>query len=99
ISLRLRLSAASSAEPTTAPGGVRTKKVRPITDTTAEIVPSRMKLDCQPHVSVKRPATWGNSGALVADRSEEHTSELQSLMRNSYGVFCLKKQKIYNTRR
>src|SRR3546814_6188875 len=31
------------------------------------------------------------SGDLPA-RSEEHTSELQSLMRNSYAVFCLKKQ-------
>src|SRR3546814_2301908 len=31
-------------------------------------------------------------------RSEEHTSELQSLMRNSYAVFCLKKKKsIINT--
>src|SRR3546814_7061324 len=32
-------------------------------------------------------------------RSEEHTSELQSLMRNSYAVFCLKKKKTktYNT--
>src|SRR3546814_10501645 len=29
-------------------------------------------------------------------RSEEHTSELQSLMRNSYAVFCLKKKKINN---
>src|SRR3546814_7902505 len=30
---------------------------------------------------------------LVSDaRSEEHTSELQSLMRNSYAVFCLKKK-------
>src|SRR3546814_9776804 len=28
-----------------------------------------------------------------AVRSEEHTSELQSLMRNSYAVFCLKKKK------
>src|SRR3546814_7873174 len=28
-----------------------------------------------------------------ADRSEEHTSELQSLMRISYAVFCLKKKK------
>src|SRR3546814_3052020 len=28
-------------------------------------------------------------------RSEEHTSELQSLMRNSYAVFCLKKKKKY----
>src|SRR3546814_7735194 len=27
-------------------------------------------------------------------RSEEHTSELQSLMRNSYAVFCLKKKKL-----
>src|SRR3546814_8513287 len=30
----------------------------------------------------------------LAVRSEEHTSELQSLMRNSYAVFCLKKKKI-----
>src|SRR3546814_7784179 len=30
-------------------------------------------------------------------RSEEHTSELQSLMRISYAVFCLKKQKNNNT--
>src|SRR3546814_5708245 len=30
---------------------------------------------------------------LGADRSEEHTSELQSLMRISYAVFCLKKKK------
>src|SRR3546814_7318512 len=29
-------------------------------------------------------------------RSEEHTSELQSLMRNSYAVFCLKKNKPMN---
>src|SRR3546814_1611466 len=29
----------------------------------------------------------------VCCRSEEHTSELQSLMRNSYAVFCLKKNK------
>src|SRR3546814_3523253 len=29
---------------------------------------------------------------LYMNRSEEHTSELQSLMRNSYAVFCLKKK-------
>src|SRR3546814_2646229 len=33
----------------------------------------------------------------VVDRSEEHTSELQSLMRISYAVFCLKKKKITST--
>src|SRR3546814_5128962 len=31
--------------------------------------------------------------AVVQKRSEEHTSELQSLMRISYAVFCLKKKK------
>src|SRR3546814_6632078 len=41
----------------------------------------------------------GSPGALLmlpaASRSEEHTSELQSLMRISYAVFCLKKTKDY----
>src|SRR3546814_1634258 len=32
----------------------------------------------------------------IGDRSEEHTSELQSLMRISYAVFCLKKKKQKN---
>src|SRR3546814_7183462 len=35
----------------------------------------------------------GAPGARPVERSEEHTSELQSLMRNSYAVFCLKKKK------
>src|SRR3546814_1359864 len=34
-----------------------------------------------------------HAGGDAADRSEEHTSELQSLMRISYAVFCLKKKK------
>src|SRR3546814_4714646 len=36
-------------------------------------------------------AGFRGSGRVV-DRSEQHTSELQSLMRNSYAVFCLKKK-------
>src|SRR3546814_10280375 len=35
--------------------------------------------------------------AMGSGRSEEHTSELQSLMRISYAVFCLKKKKIETT--
>src|SRR3546814_7587606 len=35
--------------------------------------------------------------AYIAARSEEHTSEIQSLMRISYAVFCLKKKKQQNT--
>src|SRR3546814_9553109 len=34
----------------------------------------------------------GGSGSDTFRRSEEHTSELQSLMRNTYAVFCLKKK-------
>src|SRR3546814_8777013 len=34
----------------------------------------------------------GRGGCPLLDRSEEHTSELQSLMRISYAVFCLKKK-------
>src|SRR3546814_7350636 len=34
----------------------------------------------------------------LRDRSEEHTSELQSLMRISYAVFCLKKKKLKQTK-
>src|SRR3546814_6845451 len=41
---------------------------------------------CKPHCP--RPAARLKQRA----RSEEHTSELQSLMRNSYAVFCLKKK-------
>src|SRR3546814_10692164 len=33
----------------------------------------------------------------ASDRSEEHTSELQSLMRTSYAVFCLKKKQTKTT--
>src|SRR3546814_1287746 len=36
-----------------------------------------------------------STGELDPDRSEEHTSELQSLMRISYAVFCLKKKKTH----
>src|SRR3546814_5547191 len=38
-----------------------------------------------------RPKVEADQGEL--ERSEEHTSELQSLMRISYAVFCLKKKK------
>src|SRR3546814_9512532 len=42
----------------------------------------------------RAPSTrMGNFAVNRATRSEEHTSELQSLMRISYAVFCLKKKK------
>src|SRR3546814_9655397 len=48
------------------------------------------------------PSAWRSSeiktapGVRLPVRSEEHTSELQSLMRISYAVFCLKKKKRHN---
>src|SRR3546814_9674348 len=51
------------------------------------------------------PNNWGSDTRTFAkmmrrfdaERSEEHTSELQSLMRISYAVFCLKKKKTNTT--
>src|SRR3546814_2643667 len=45
----------------------------------------------------ERAAVLGTEPGAALDRSEEHTSELQSLMRISYAVFCLKKQKVIRT--
>src|SRR3546814_4810569 len=43
--------------------------------------------------TVRRPRRIGGLADRQPPRSEEHTSELQSLMRISYAVFCLKKKK------
>src|SRR3546814_8695453 len=45
------------------------------------------------HARREDGARNGSQLAAAEPRSEEHTSELQSLMRTSYAVFCLKKQK------
>src|SRR3546814_4969775 len=42
---------------------------------------------------VTKPLLALDDATLLVDRSEEHTSELQSLMRISYAVFCLKQKK------
>src|SRR3546814_2576991 len=44
-------------------------------------------------LSGNHPLGAGRDAAYRTIRSEEHTSELPSLMRNSYAVFCLKKKK------
>src|SRR3546814_7936542 len=46
----------------------------------------------QPNVTLVD--TQGRGLDRITERSEEHTSELQSLMRISYAVFCLKKKKL-----
>src|SRR3546814_1911474 len=44
-------------------------------------------------LSIEDTLSQGPRSPLRSVRSEEHTSELQSLMRISYAVFCLKKKK------
>src|SRR3546814_6941604 len=44
-------------------------------------------------VALRRKIQVFPHAVVAIDRSEEHTSELQSLMRISYAVFCLKKKK------
>src|SRR3546814_6622823 len=46
----------------------------------------------RPILEITFPSREGHN-RFVTSRSEEHTSELQSLMRISYAVFCLKKKK------
>src|SRR3546814_4419663 len=48
-------------------------------------------------MTVPQPAMRKRLATMLMKRSEEHTSELQSLMRISYAVFCLKK-KIYSNK-
>src|SRR3546814_9628149 len=61
-------------------------------------VPARSRASDRAAATGRCPApasTCGQAGGRC--RSEEHTSELQSLMRSSYAVFCLKKKKNTNT--
>src|SRR3546814_10790812 len=57
----------------------------------SSVTASTMPLNCASRLG----KTWFASFA-TGMRSEEHTSELQSLMRISYAVFCLKKKKKHN---
>src|SRR3546814_1225301 len=78
------------------------------------LVPGRLGCSCMPNKSSRettikglgalatkpRMASRGTSvGGLAGARSEEHTSEPQSLMRISYAVFCLKINRPPHTRR
>src|SRR3546814_2736100 len=87
---------------------VRTDPAQHVVAAEPEQDERRLRLRIAQHIDQALPAGGGgvarNAGILNARddsilgerglRSEEHTSELQSLMRISYAVFCLKKQTI-----
>src|SRR3546814_3840696 len=84
----------------------RSRRPRPVRRTRPSSCPllsRRQSLEETPHKGCADPvahgrSAWAHRSASVrrewqrARRSEEHTSELQSLMRISYAVFCLKKK-------
>src|SRR3546814_6841264 len=61
----------------------------------AENTPRRNRGNCRIEMKGLKRASCGHAlgRAPPRSRSEEHTSELQSLMRISYAVFCLKKKR------
>src|SRR3546814_3715907 len=86
------------------PRSTRTDTLFPYTTLSDLVRPERLcpcrSWLCRDHPQIA--GRDGRSGACASDagdgpsfglRSEEHTSELQSLMRISYAVFCLKKKK------
>src|SRR3546814_3630391 len=48
---------------------------------------------CAWHLPSRQALGRARANGSMVERSEEHTSELQSLMRSSYAVFCFKKKK------
>src|SRR3546814_3095517 len=65
----------------------------------SKVPQNRSPNSIRPTATIERTNRIRNQ-TLVARRSEEHTSELQSLMRISYAVFCLKKKKTkYTTKK
>src|SRR3546814_9689286 len=82
------------------------KRPSPCSNNLDAAAPCRCRAALRNHVGKRKGAAKGHSVApksplsacyglareSASARSEEHTSELQSLMRNSYAVFCLKKK-------
>src|SRR3546814_1307105 len=88
-----------------APGMTDRSRARPVPTAAiapaATVIGTRKRRQCSQAAIAATPAATAKRRAAAglcpesdsrADRSEEHTSELQSLMRISYAVFCLKKQ-------
>src|SRR3546814_1856608 len=77
------------------PRSTRTDTLFPYTTLFRSAAGARERRQHDPHrrtADASAQCQWRRPGDGAAVRSEEHTSELQSLMRISYAVFCLKKK-------
>src|SRR3546814_3206456 len=71
---------------------IRDYSISKITASTARLSPcAALTVFTVPDFSARRMFSIFIASTVASGRSEEHTSELQSLMRISYAVFCLKK--------
>src|SRR3546814_4354667 len=77
------------------PRSTRTDTLFPYTTLFRSPVRGRRRQDARHRLADRQSRRYPGlrHQSRAADRSEEHTSELQSLMRISYAVFCLKKKK------
>src|SRR3546814_2894411 len=63
----------------------------------SRLLPGKSNLAIAQDAARPKSTLSGTLMAATRRRSEEHTSELQSLIRTSYAVFCLKKKNIIQT--
>src|SRR3546814_1618985 len=92
VALARHASAPCSLNAITVPSGVATAVICPLLPTPAERSVSALACHCTRPEARSSLLTRPLGAAAYTERSEEHTSELQSLMRISYAVFCLKKK-------
>src|SRR3546814_6879592 len=78
-------------------GGQKVNKTSSAVQLRFDVVASSLADDVKARLLERSDRRITSDGVIVikAQRSEEHTSELQSLMRISYAVFCLKKKTTY----
>src|SRR3546814_5899916 len=99
----LRAAATVAAKPIASgqPDGRRHKSTRRCPAACTALSTAACNVSARASVTAmrRRPFTSGLPKMRNCVRSEEHTSELQSLMRISYAVFCLKKKKQTTTKR
>src|SRR3546814_9586623 len=71
---------------------------RPLATSPQASAIARHSIEARPRSAVTVATRLANESASAIPRSEEHTSELQSLMRTSYAVFCLQKHTLQTHR-
>src|SRR3546814_3703017 len=80
-----------------APGSGLLNTYRPTTSTKVQTIRQKRIVAANPHTTFSMRWRGAADCPPAAGRSEEHTSELQSLMRISYAVFCFKNKLILTT--